>query len=482
MNTPFPSIEQLRTQLTSREISAVELTEEYFHRIRSTSHQLNCFVSLHEDSALQAAREADSDIARGRDRPLTGIPIAHKDIFCIEGKKTTCCSRMLQSYVAPYSATIVENLENAGAICVGTTNMDEFAMGSSNETSANGPVRNPWNLQHVPGGSSGGSAAAVAARLVAACTGSDTGGSIRQPASFCGVTGFKPTYGRNSRYGMVAFASSLDHPGCLTNSVEDAGRMLSAMAGNDTKDSTSASQEPIGWSSSTRPRRLGYPTRLFADLPQSIARPLEEARHTLEAAGNTIVEIELPHFDVAVSAYYVIACAEASTNLARYDGIRYGHRSKFDGNVEDMYAQSRSEGFGMEVKRRILTGTYVLSVGHYDSYYMKAQKIRRLIRDDYLRAFHQTDVILSPSTPTTAFRLNAMDLDPTDMYKQDQFTVPVNMSGLPAMSVPCGFSDGLPVGLQMIAPHFRESELLELGIDYQNLTDWHQQQPCLPKT
>lgn len=458
------------------------MTQEFLSRIRSTADQFNCFVSIHEDSALQSAREADTALAAGQDGALRGIPIAHKDIFCIEGKNTTCCSRMLRSFVSPYSATIVENLESAGAVCLGSTNMDEFAMGSSNETSANGPVRNPWNLERVPGGSSGGSAAAVSAGLVPACTGSDTGGSIRQPASFCGVTGFKPTYGRNSRYGMVAFASSLDHPGSLTNSVEDAGSMLSAMSGNDFRDSTSASQQPIEWTDASRPRRLGYPTRLFAGLPQPIAVCLDEARRTLEAAGNTIVEIELPHFDVAVSAYYVIACAEASTNLARYDGIRYGHRSETDGCIEDVYAKSRSEGFGMEVKRRILTGTYVLSVGHYDSYYIKAQKIRRLIRDDYLRAFQQVDMILSPSTPTTAFRLDAMDLDPTEMYKQDQFTVPVNMSGLPAVSVPCGFADGLPVGLQMIAPHFGESELLELGIKYQHLTDWHLQHPRLDAT
>lgn len=471
------SIGQLRALLDTRQASSYEITSEYLTRIRRIDKQLNSFVALHEDAALRAASAADNDMANGKTKPLTGVPIGHKDVFCVEGKRTSCCSNMLDSFIPPYNATIVKNLDNAGAICLGKTNMDEFAMGSSNETSNFGPARNPWNLERVPGGSSGGSAAAVAACIAPACTGSDTGGSIRQPASFCGVTGFKPTYGLNSRFGMVAFASSLDHPGTLTRSVEDAQIMFDAMSGHDKHDSTST-KSPASDSDSTPERMtLGYPSNLFSDLPSSITNALEDARKMLEGQGNTIVEIDLPHFDVAVAAYYVISCAEASANLARYDGIRYGHRSKNGSTFDAMCEHSRNEGFGQEVKRRILTGTFVLSVGHYDAYYVKAQKIRRLIRNDYLRAFENVDLILSPSSPTTAFRLHALDREPTEMYKQDQFTVPVNMAGLPAMSIPCGFADGLPIGLQMIGPHYDESSLFALGGQFQSLTDWHLKSP-----
>lgn len=471
------SIKQLCDLMDARQASSFEITSEYLDRIRRIDKQLNSFVSLHEEAALRAARLADKDRACGRTKPLTGIPIGHKDVFCVKGEKTSCCSRMLESFVAPYNATIVQNLENAGAVCLGKTNMDEFAMGSSNETSIFGPARNPWNLDRVPGGSSGGSAAAVAACIAPACTGSDTGGSIRQPASFCGVTGFKPTYGLNSRFGMVAFASSLDHPGTLTRTVEDARIMFDAMSGQDMHDSTS-SRSPISSTTSTPKRMtLGYPASLFSDLPSSITSALEEARKILEGQGNTIIEIDLPHFAKAVAAYYVISCAEASANLARYDGIRYGHRSAHGSTFDSLCEHSRSEGFGQEVKRRILTGTFVLSVGHYDAYYVKAQKVRRLIRDDYLRAFEKVDLILSPASPTTAFRLHALDREPTEMYKQDQFTVPVNMAGLPAMSIPCGFAEGLPVGFQMIGPHFGESRLFSLGVQFQTLTDWHLKTP-----
>ena len=471
------SISQIRELLDTRKASSYEITREYLARIRRIDKQLNSFVALHEDTALRAARAADNDMANGHTKSLSGVPIGHKDIFCIQGKKTSCCSQMLDSFIPPYSATIVQNLDNAGAVCLGKTNMDEFAMGSSNETSTFGPARNPWNLDRVPGGSSGGSAAAIAACLAPACTGSDTGGSIRQPASFCGVTGFKPTYGLNSRFGMVAFASSLDHPGSLTRSVEDARTMFDAMSGHDMHDSTSTKKPVSGISSTPERMTLGYPTQLFSDLPSSISKSLDDARKILEDQGNTIVEVDLPHFDVAVAAYYVISCAEASANLARYDGIRYGHRSTRGSTYDAVCEHSRNEGFGQEVKRRILTGTFVLSVGHYDAYYVKAQKIRRLIRDDYLQAFENVDLILSPASPTTAFRLHALDREPTEMYKQDQFTVPINMAGLPAMSIPCGFADGLPVGMQMIGPHFGESKLFALGERYQALTDWHLKSP-----
>jgi len=385
---------------------------------------------------------------------------------------------MLNNFVAPYDATVVDRLKRAGAITIGKTNMDEFAMGSSNETSFYGPVKNPWDRECVPGGSSGGSAAAVAAGLAAACTGSDTGGSIRQPASFCGVTGLKPTYGRVSRYGMIAFASSLDQGGPLARSASDAGTLLNAMEGYDPNDSTSAIADATDISSSSRALKIGIPTQYWSDLSPSLTKVLEEARRTLESLGHQAVSLELPHTNAATAVYYVIAGAEASTNLSRYDGIRYGHRAAAPENLEDLYQFSRSEGFGSEVKRRILTGTYALSVGYYDAYYLKAQQIRRLIRQDFLDAFGEADVILTPVSPSTAFKREALIEDPISMYQQDIYTTPASLAGLPALSLPCGVSDQMPVGMQFIGPHFGESSLLTLGREYQDETDWHALHPA----
>jgi aspartyl-tRNA(Asn)/glutamyl-tRNA(Gln) amidotransferase subunit A len=385
---------------------------------------------------------------------------------------------MLNNFVAPYDATVVDRLKRAGAITIGKTNMDEFAMGSSNETSFYGPVKNPWDRECVPGGSSGGSAAAVAAGLAAACTGSDTGGSIRQPASFCGVTGLKPTYGRVSRYGMIAFASSLDQGGPLARSASDAGTLLNAMEGYDPNDSTSAIADPTDIFSSSRALKIGIPSQYWNDLSPSLTKVLEEARRTLESLGHRAVPVELPHTNAATAVYYVIAGAEASTNLSRYDGIRYGHRAASPENLEDLYQFSRSEGFGSEVKRRILTGTYALSVGYYDAYYLKAQQIRRLIRQDFLDAFGEADVILTPVSPSTAFKREALIEDPISMYQQDIYTTPASLAGLPALSLPCGVSDQMPVGMQFIGPHFGESSLLTLGREYQSETDWHALHPA----
>jgi aspartyl-tRNA(Asn)/glutamyl-tRNA(Gln) amidotransferase subunit A len=385
---------------------------------------------------------------------------------------------MLNNFVAPYDATVVDRLKRAGAITIGKTNMDEFAMGSSNETSFYGPVKNPWDRECVPGGSSGGSAAAVAAGLAAACTGSDTGGSIRQPASFCGVTGLKPTYGRVSRYGMIAFASSLDQGGPLARSASDAGTLLNAMEGYDPNDSTSAIADPTDIFSSSRALKIGIPSQYWNDLSPSLTKVLEEARRTLESLGHRAVPVELPHTNAATAVYYVIAGAEASTNLSRYDGIRYGHRAASPENLEDLYQFSRSEGFGSEVKRRILTGTYALSVGYYDAYYLKAQQIRRLIRQDFLDAFGEADVILTPVSPSTAFKREALIEDPISMYQQDIYTTPASLAGLPALSLPCGVSDQMPVGMQFIGPHFGESLLLTLGREYQSETDWHALHPA----
>ncbi len=385
---------------------------------------------------------------------------------------------MLNNFVAPYDATVVDRLKRAGAITIGKTNMDEFAMGSSNETSFYGPVKNPWDRECVPGGSSGGSAAAVAAGLAAACTGSDTGGSIRQPASFCGVTGLKPTYGRVSRYGMIAFASSLDQGGPLARSASDAGTLLNAMEGYDPNDSTSAIADATDIFSSSRALKIGIPSQYWNDLSPSLTKVLEEARRTLESLGHRAVPVELPHTNAATAVYYVIAGAEASTNLSRYDGIRYGHRAASPENLEDLYQFSRSEGFGSEVKRRILTGTYALSVGYYDAYYLKAQQIRRLIRQDFLDAFGEADIILTPVSPSTAFRREALIEDPISMYQQDIYTTPASLAGLPALSLPCGMSDQMPVGMQFIGPHFGESLLLTLGREYQSETDWHARHPA----
>ena len=472
---PAADIATLRRGLDGGEYSARELAQDVLARIEAANPGLNCFITITGEQALAAADAADARIAAGHAGPLTGIPIAHKDLFCTAGVPTTCASRMLAEFTAPYDATVVARLADAGGVALGKTNMDEFAMGASNETSWFGPAHNPWHRGRTPGGSSGGSAAAVAARLVPLATGTDTGGSIRQPAAFCGVTGLKPTYGRVSRYGMVAFASSLDQGGAFARSVADVEWLLLAMEGHDPLDSTSAARPPTTRAPTTR-MTLGVPREYWDGLDAGMAHCLETATRELEAAGAALKDISLPHTAAAVPAYYVIASAEASANLARYDGVRFGHRAEAPTDLDDLYQRSRGEGFGAEVKRRILTGTYVLSVGYYDAYYLKAQRVRRLIRQDFLDAFAAVDAIVAPVTPSVAFELGAVR-DPVAMYRQDVFTTPASLAGLPAMSLPCGFQDGLPVGLQLIAPHFEEGRLLTLGAALQSRTDWHLRQP-----
>ena len=476
----FATITDIRAALVSKQTSALELVQEHLHRIARSD--LNSFVTVCEDDALAAAREADRRMAREGHSGLVGIPIAHKDVFCTAGVRTTCASRMLAEFVPPYDATVVTHLRDSGAIMLGKTNMDEFAMGSSNENSHFGPVSNPWDPARVPGGSSGGSAAAVAAGLVPAATATDTGGSIRQPAALCGISGLKPTYGRVSRYGMVAFASSLDQGGPMARSAEDLRLLLAHMEGHDPLDSTSADVGPTPHDADGRGLRIGIPLEYWRNLDPPLANIVDEAAAVVERLGHRREEISLPHTDYATAAYYVVASAEASTNLSRYDGVRYGYRADAPADLDDLYARSRSEGFGAEVKRRILTGTYALSIGYYDAYYRKAQRLRRLIRQDFLNAFTSVDLILAPSTPSTAFRKGALlapdeSKDPTAMYEQDVYTVPASLAGLPALSIPCGIKDGLPVGMQLIAPHFGEDRLLTLAESYQRETDWHQRTP-----
>ena len=467
--------------LAARQISCIELTEE--HLAQLTEDDTNSFITVAHASAREQAKQAQKRREQGEIQPLIGIPIAHKDIFCTDGLATTCGSRMLENFIAPYDAHVVTLLAQAGMVTVGKTNMDEFAMGSSNESSHFGPVSNPWNTDCVPGGSSGGSAAAVAAGLVACATGTDTGGSIRQPAALCGITGLKPTYGRISRYGMIAFASSLDQAGTMTCDAEDAALMLSAMAGFDSRDSTSI-QRHDAWLSDLaengipdlgRTLKIGLPREYYADLQDSAA--IEDVQKTLAQQGHELVDVNLPHTHQAIPVYYVIASAEASTNLSRYDGVRFGHRCDDPQSLDDLYRRSRSEGFGDEVKRRILTGTYTLSVGYFDAYYIKAQKIRRLISDDFNKVFADVDILLTPTSPTPAFRKGQLSNDPVAMYQQDLYTVPTSLAGLPALSMPCGFVDGLPVGAQLIAPAFREDLLLGLAAKYQKHSDWHLQRP-----
>ena len=467
--------------LAARQISCLELTEE--HLARLTADDTNSFITVAHASAREHAKQAQQRREQGETQPLIGVPIAHKDIFCTDGLATTCGSRMLENFIAPYDAHVVTLLAQAGMITVGKTNMDEFAMGSSNESSHFGPVSNPWNTDCVPGGSSGGSAAAVAAGLVACATGTDTGGSIRQPAALCGITGLKPTYGRISRYGMIAFASSLDQAGTMTCDAEDAALMLSAMAGFDSKDSTSI-QRHDAWLSDLaengipdlgRTLKIGLPREYYVNLKDSTA--IEDVQKTLAQQGHKLVDVNLPHTHQAIPVYYVIASAEASTNLSRYDGVRFGHRCDDPQSLDDLYRRSRSEGFGDEVKRRILTGTYTLSVGYFDAYYIKAQKIRRLISDDFNKVFSDVDILLTPTSPTPAFRKGQLSNDPVSMYQQDLYTVPTSLAGLPALSMPCGFVDGLPVGAQLIAPAFREDLLLGLAATYQKHSDWHLQRP-----
>jgi aspartyl-tRNA(Asn)/glutamyl-tRNA(Gln) amidotransferase subunit A len=479
----FTSIRQLRDGLDRGDYSATELAEYYLSRCKQANPSINAFITIDEEGALAAARAADDRLASDQATALTGIPLAHKDIFCTQDLLTSCASNMLRNFVAPYDATVVARTRAAGAVCLGKANMDEFAMGSSNENSAFGAVTNPWSADCVPGGSSGGSAAAVAAGLTPIATGTDTGGSIRQPASFCGVTGLKPTYGRVSRYGMVAFASSLDQGGPFGHSAEDAAMLFAFMAGFDPRDSTSARRSDAwldalpqnGIPALTERLTIGLPEEYFQDLQHG--EHLQQARHVLESLGHRCVEVSLPSTDTAIAAYYVIAGAEASTNLSRYDGVRFGHRCENPESVQDLYERSRSEGFGAEVKRRILTGTYALSVGYYDAYYLKAQKIRRLISNDFATAFGDVDVLFTPTTAGPAFAAGALTQDPVAMYQQDKFTVPVSLAGLPGLSMPCGFSAGLPLGAQLIAPAFREDLILGLAAEYQRETDWHTRTP-----
>ena len=477
-----PSITQLSKALAARQVSSRELTAAALARISAADGALNSFITLVPELALAAADRADARLARGEGGPLTGIPFAHKDIFCTAGIRTTCGSKMLANFVSPYDATAVERLAAAGIVTVGKTNMDEFAMGSSNETSWFGPVRNPWDRDRSPGGSSGGSAAAVAAGLVPAATGTDTGGSIRQPAALVGITGFKPTYGRVSRYGMIAFASSLDQAGVLTLTVEDAALLIAAMAGFDPRDSTSADLPVPDYSATLgealRGKRIGVPKEFFdAGLEPGSAAAIREALRAYERLGATLKEISLPSLALSVPTYYIVAPAECSSNLSRFDGVRFGHRHDGATTLEELYKKSRGEGFGAEVKRRILTGTYVLSAGYYDAYYLKAQKARRLIADDFRRCFADVDVIAGPTAPTPAFRLGEKVDDPVQMYLNDIYTIPVNLAGLPGVSIPCGMSGGLPVGLQLIGPHFGEAGLFNFAHVFQRETDWHTKLP-----
>ncbi|MBL3588571.1 MAG: Asp-tRNA(Asn)/Glu-tRNA(Gln) amidotransferase subunit GatA [gamma proteobacterium endosymbiont of Lamellibrachia anaximandri] len=476
------TIAELGAGLRAGEFSSVELTRHFLERIDSLDGGLNCYITVTPDVALQAAKAADQRISAGDAGPLTGIPIAQKDIFCTQGVKTSCGSRMLDSFISPYDATVVERLNAAGVVMLGKANMDEFAMGSSNETSYYGPVHNPWDRERVPGGSSGGSAALVAARLAVAATGTDTGGSIRQPAALCGITGLKPTYGRVSRYGMIAFASSLDQGGPMTRSAEDAALMLQAMAGFDPKDSTSA-EEPLpdfcaGLNDSLQGLKIGLPKEYFGEgLDAGVAASVEAAIDEYRKLGAEVVEISLPNTHLAVPTYYVVAPAECSSNLSRFDGVRYGYRCEDPKDLEDLYKRSRGEGFGEEVKRRIMIGAYVLSAGYYDAYYLKAQKIRHLISDDFKSAFEQVDVIMGPSTPSTAFGLGEKADDPVTMYLNDIYTIAANLAGLPGMSVPVGPVEGMPVGLQIIGNYFAEAKLLNVAHKLQQATDWHKLAP-----
>ena len=476
------SVSGICAALAAKQVSSVELTRAFLERIAKLK-DLNAFITVDEPGALEQARRADDQRSKGDPGLLTGVPFAHKDIYCTKGLRTTCGSRMLADFVSPYDAHVVEQFRASGAIALGKCNMDEFAMGSSNESSYFGPVRNPWNRTRVPGGSSGGSAAAVAARMVPAATGTDTGGSVRQPAAFSGVCGLRPTYGLVSRYGMVAFASSLDQAGPIARSAEDLALLMNVMAGHDARDSTSVNRPKEDYSrklsTSVEELRIGLPREYFGDgLEPGVRNAVESAVAWFKSRGARTVEIDLPHTAVAVAAYYVIAPAEASSNLSRFDGVRYGHRAKEYSDLLDMYCRTRAEGFGEEVKGRILVGTYVLSHGYYDAYYLQAQKIRRLIARDFDRAFKSCDVILGPTAPTTAYALGAKTDDPVQMYLGDVFTIPAPLAGLPALSIPCGFDGaGLPVGLQLMGRHFSEGLLLALAHQYQQATDWHRRLP-----
>ena len=473
------TLSELSGALERRAVSSVELTQLFLDRVARLNGALNAFITVDAERSLSEARAADQRRAAGAAGPLTGIPVAHKDIYCTRGMLTTCGSKMLANFVSPYDAHVIERFAGAGAVLLGKTNMDEFAMGSSNESSFFGPVRNPWNRACVPGGSSGGSATAVAARLAPAATGTDTGGSIRQPAAFTGVCGLKPTYGVVSRYGMVAFASSLDQGGPMAKSAQDLALLMNVMAGHDARDSTSLARDAedytCGLQATLAGLRIGLPREYFGAgcAPDVLAR-VREAIAWFETQGATLIDLELPNSRLALPAYYVIAPAEASSNLSRFDGVRYGHRARDYGDLADMYCRSRAEGFGAEVKRRILIGTYVLSHGYYDAYYLQAQKVRRLVARDFAEAFARCDVIMGPTAPSTAFALGANVEDPVQMYLNDIYTIPAPLAGLPALSIPCGFdAKGLPVGLQLTGNHFAEAKLLGAAHRYQQATDWH---------
>ncbi|WP_299200423.1 Asp-tRNA(Asn)/Glu-tRNA(Gln) amidotransferase subunit GatA [uncultured Amphritea sp.] len=476
------TLAELAQGLATGEFSSVELTRSYLDRINTEDAALNSFITVTEEQALAQAEAADQRRAAGDAGPFTGLPIAHKDIFCTQGVRTSCGSRILDNFISPYNATVIDKFNSAGAVSLGKTNMDEFAMGSSNESSFYGPARNPWNTDCVPGGSSGGSAAAVAGGLAPGATGSDTGGSIRQPAALCGITGLKPTYGRVSRYGMIAYASSLDQGGPMARTAEDTAMMMNVMAGFDPKDSTSLDQPvpdyTLRLNDSLKGLKIGLPKEFFSDqIDPQITAQVQAAIKEFEALGATVKEVSLPNSHLAIPAYYIIAPAEASSNLSRFDGVRYGYRCDDPVDLEDMYKRSRGEGFGEEVKRRIMVGTYALSEGFYDAYYKKALQIRRLIQQDFVKALTEVDIIMGPTTPHPAFKLGEKTSDPVSMYMEDIFTISLNLAGMPGMSIPCGFANGLPVGLQLIGNYFAEERLLNAAHQFQQATDWHSQRP-----
>jgi aspartyl-tRNA(Asn)/glutamyl-tRNA(Gln) amidotransferase subunit A len=476
------TLAELKTGLNNGDFSSVELTGHFLDRIKTLDKNYNSFISVTEASAIAQARQCDERLAAGDAPALCGLPIAHKDIFCTEGVRTSCGSRMLDNFVPPYSATVVENFETAGMVVLGKTNMDEFAMGSSNETSYYGPVKNPWHTDCVPGGSSGGSAAAIAARLTPVATATDTGGSIRQPAALCGITGLKPTYGRVSRWGMIAFASSLDQGGPMARNAEDAAMLLNVMAGFDSKDSTSVERDVPDYTAALNQGiaglTIGIPKEYFDEgLNPATEQAVRHALAELEKQGAKLKEISLPHSQLSVPAYYVIAPAEASANLSRFDGARYGYRCKDPVDLRDMYMRSRAEGFGDEVKRRILVGAYCLSAGYYDAYYNKAMQVRRLIKNDFDQAFNEVDIIAGPTCPNPAFEFGAKGDNPVAMYLEDIYTIAANLAGLPAMSLPCGLVDHKPVGLQLIGNYFEEARMLNVAHRYQQHSDWHQRAP-----
>jgi len=478
------TIKQIQQGLAQKKFSSVEITQQYLDQIETHNSTINCFITVTDELALQQAKMADGVIARGEAGALTGIPLAHKDIYCTDGVKTSCASRMLDNFIAPYDATVIARFKQDGAVMLGKTNMDEFAMGSSNENSYYGAVSNPWDFERVPGGSSGGSAAAVASSLAPAATGTDTGGSIRQPAALCGISGIKPTYGRVSRYGMIAFGSSLDQGGPLARSAEDCAILLQTMAGFDPRDSTSIEQAVPDYSeqlnADIRGLKIGLPQEYFAEgLDADVAKVIEIAIDEYRRLGAEIVDIQLPNSKLSIPVYYIVATAECSSNLSRFDGVRFGHRCENPADLENLYKRSRAEGFGDEVKRRIMIGTYALSAGYYDAYYLKAQQLRRLIKQDYDKAFEKVDVILCPVTPEVAFKQGAKTDDPVSMYLQDIYTLALNLAGLPGMSIPAGFSQGLPVGMQLIGNYFDEPRLFNVAHQFQQTTDWHLKTPEL---